>query len=136
MNNREKSWQQYEVARYLLKTTYPSVGDPKLLLTVLSNLHAAVEEGLSYLIGPHLTFREKLAYAQRKGFPADFLEQLHEVMEIHKKSPIEFTKHGTVVICSSSYDIKNLNAKVIEEFLSKTKSFLEQVDRFLIENNK
>lgn len=136
MNNREKSWQQYEVARYLLKTTYPSVEDPKLLLTILSNLHTAIEEGLSYLIGPHLTFREKLAYAQRKGFQANFVEQLHEVMELHKKSPIEFTKHGAIVICSSSYDLRHLNLTAIEEFLSKTKSLLEQIDDFLIENNK
>jgi hypothetical protein len=136
MNNREKAWQQYEVAKYLLKTTYPAVKDPKLLVTILTNIHNSLNEAMGHLIGPNLSYREKIAYMQRKGFQTTFIQKINEIMELHQTSPIEFSKQGKFVICSPDYKMRHLDIKNIEEFLEQNKIVLDQIDKFLIESNK
>ena len=128
--NREKAWQKYEVARYLLRNTYPSIKDPKLLITILSNIHDSLDQAMAYLIGPQLSFREKIAYLQRKGFKTNFIEELHEILESHKNSPIEFSRQDKYVICNDRYGLRFLTEAKMKEFLEQNKSMLEEIDQF------
>ena len=125
------AWKKYEVANYLLKTTYPAVKDPKLLLTVLSNIHSSLQEAMNYLLGPQLTFREKLADLQRKGIKINFIQELHEILESHQKSPLEFTRQNKFIICNDNYNLRYLTADKIKEFLTQNEIFLKKIDALL-----
>lgn len=134
--HREQAWQKYEMARYLLKTTYLAVQDPKLLVTILSNIHSCLDEAMSYLIGPKLTFQEKLAYLQRKGFQISFLQELNELIRSHHQSPVEFSRQEKYIICSDNYHLRYLTPGKVDKFLVLSEAFLKEVDLFLTENNK
>ncbi|HLC52471.1 MAG TPA: hypothetical protein VJI98_04470 [Candidatus Nanoarchaeia archaeon] len=126
--SKEKAWEQHDVANYLLNTTYPAIGDPKLLLTILHNIHASLNAAMDAIIGKNsLTFKQKTIKTQTKGFNTLFIQDINGLIELHQKSPIEFSKEGRYVICNEDYRLKFVTTQTIQELLTKTKLFLEKM---------
>src|SRR3989344_718802 len=136
MKDLSQAWQKYEVAHYLLKTTYPAVKDHKLLITILSNIQTSLNEAMGSLTSQQLTFREKLAYLQKRGFNINFIQELQEIIEAQQKSPLEFVKQDKYIICNDNYNLRYLTVDKIKEFLTLNEAFLKEAESILTENNK
>ncbi len=149
----QRAQEQYVIGNHLLDVTYPLVHDPKLFLGIVNNivnsLNACVSAILSYekyhnLIASYNlsaqnNLNEKLSLLQtrspsRNKIPQktlQLLRDLHAILELHKKSPIEFSRAGKMVICSKEFDLKTISLNQIEEYLYGTKELLEITNKIL-----
>ena len=125
---KEKAIEQHDVATYLLKTTYPAIKDPKLLITILHNIHSSINSAMDALIGKELpSFRQKIIYLQEKNYKTIFIQEVYELIELHKKSPMEFSRDGKYVICSENYHLKPISVDSIHDLLNQTKDLLDLI---------
>jgi hypothetical protein len=130
MNSLEKAWQQHDVANYLLKTTYPAIKDPKLLLTILHNIYSCVNSTMDSIIGKELpSFRQKMLHLQEKRHNTRFIEEIHELINLHKKSPIEFSREGKYVICGDNYNLRPITVNTVQEYLKEANFLLNRINR-------
>src|SRR3989344_4683167 len=117
----EKAQLQYDSAWHLLKVTYPSMKEHKVLIGIIGNisdsLQHAVEALLNYEFQLKLipkydldweskfnTFRLKSAV--RNHIPENYIlliKKLKNILSLHQKSPVEFKRGSKMVICDENY---------------------------------
>ena len=137
---------QYDAADHLLKVTFPLVKDPKLLIGVLSNIfismNAAMEAALQYehqlklIAKPTGSFRNKITTfryrtAKRNKIPDPYIQlmvKLYEILELHKKSPVEFQRGNRFVICDDSYRLTAISLKDIKQHLEEAGDFVNRIE--------
>jgi len=139
---RDASFQKIRLADHILTQTYPLVNDPKLLLIALENLFLA----LSYSMGAIVTYErlfkrippyqddfngkfETLHIHLKDKYSLDesyfrLLKEVRDILIEHKKSPMEFKRKDSFVICSETYRIKTLNMDKLKVYLKKSKDFI------------
>ena len=140
---REKAIQQYESARHLLQITFPLVKDPKLLLGVVHNVSASLEYSMNAILAYERilrlvpiygsTFQSKfnvfrLKSIRRNNIPQETIQlitELRKILDLHKKSPIEFQRGNRFVICNKDYQLKVISIKEIQKYLEQTKEMLQ-----------
>ena len=140
---REKAQQQYDSAFHLLKVTYPLARDEKLLLGVLFNLFSSLESSMTSILAYERQLHLVPAYLdnfqskfnlfrykslQRNKIPEEYallMTELQEMIELQKKCPVEFQRGNRLVMCTKDYEMKTLSLKEIQDYLGKTKDFLE-----------
>ena len=140
---REKAVQQYESARHLLQITFPLVKDPKLLMGVIHNISASLEYSMNAILayerilrlvpiyGPEFRSRFnlfRLKSVKRNNIPPEtinLINELRQVLDLHKKSPIGFQRGNKFVICNKDYELKVISIKEIQTYLDKTKEMLQ-----------
>jgi len=121
---RESALKNIKLADHLLTQTYDIVGDAKLLLVILDNVHKALDNTVGMVvhyerenkdIPPFQDNNEvkfnifKLKLAQKYNISNDFIRfvsDIKELLTLHKESPMEFSKKDVFVICSEKYDFK------------------------------
>jgi hypothetical protein len=138
---------------YLISTTYNLVKDPKVLLNVVRNLSDAVDFAISALlyrdrdlklisnfhdspISRMNLFIQK--FSKKYGFTIKdnkFITELHEIMDNHNNSPIEFSRNKEFIICDSSYKFKKINIDAAKDFLEKGKSLVFRIEKIIQTNN-
>jgi len=144
-----KAKRNLQIADHLLTQTYPLVKDPSLFLAVLENIYSSLTNSVDSLIfferenktiPPfHDSFESKLNLFKLKlmskhNISQDYLTLLLDVKELlnnHKKSPVEFSRNDTFVICSEKYDINKISVSQIKKFISKSKVFYELVNKIV-----
>ena len=148
---RKRAGENVRMADHLLHVTYASLGDPKLLLSVVHHLHNAWEEGIIALVEHERLFKriqpfqdtaenrlrifsEKLA--NRHGINISSLKELVEIEQLHKNSPIEFRKKDRFVICSDRYSIKTIHAKELKEHYRMTIEFLKKIQNITAKHER
>lgn len=138
----QKARLQYDAAFHLLNVTFPSINDSKILLGVVNNLFTAVENCLDSILAferqLHLipayndefeskfnTFKYRSVKHNRidNSF-VNLIFELREIVNLHKKSPVEFRKGGQYLMFNEGYEMKQLSSKDIRVYLDKTKEFL------------
>lgn len=151
---KEYATQKYEGARHLLNVTFPTVKDPKLLLGVIDNL----VESFNYSIDAILTYerllrvvpiytndqKSKFRLFQQKSVPRNKIplryislyQELKEVLDLHKKSPMAFQRGNKFVICNKDYMLKTLSLNDIRDYLQLTKEFLIVTENILSQYHK
>ena len=139
----EKAEKHYSSANHLLNTTLPAIKDPKLLLGVVENIFLCLESAIDALLfhdrelllisPPPKSFEGKLAVFQTRTAPrnkidssfVDLAVTMKELMELHKKTPIEFRRKDAFIITGKDYRLRPLTAPLLAQQLEKTKQFLE-----------
>ena len=139
---KERAQRYYDGAFHLLKVTFPLANDPKILIGVVHHLYLCMESCMEailehdqqlQLVPLNLpTFERKLAIfcsksARRYVIPDEMIASiasLHEIIELHKKSPMEFQRGNRFVISTSNYELKVISIQEI-------KSYLEQAEQLL-----
>jgi len=53
------------------------------------------------------------------------LEELEEILEKRKESPVEFKRKETLIICSENYKKIVIEEKLLRDYLQKTKMHIE-----------
>ncbi|MBW2979434.1 hypothetical protein DRZ77_02155 [Candidatus Woesearchaeota archaeon] len=145
----EKANKSLKIADHMLSVTYKLVNDPKLLLSIVEHIFAAVLNGMDAVLlferlykrippysktfdGRVNMFREKCI--GRVGLDNSFIALLFDLRSIikeHKESPIEFCRKDKLVICSNTYRMKVLSVNEIKKYLSKAKLFIDAINSFV-----
>ncbi|MFH1591389.1 MAG: hypothetical protein ABIC95_05685 [archaeon] len=124
-----------KIADHMLTQTYKLVRDPKILLAVAENLYKSVSASIDAILSWERLYKRIPPYPsnpeskiqlfaarsiRRYGFPdsyAKLAQRLHEVIERHRKAPVEFSRKKTFVICDDDYDIKALTEDELKVML-------------------
>lgn len=148
----DKALKNAKIADHMLTQTYPSVNDPKILVAVLENVFLSLTNAMAALlyyerlykrIPPfHNTFESKFnimkfKVAHRYSIDKDYMALISNVKSIivsHKKSPVEFSRKDTFVICSDRYDLKTISPNEMKGYISKTKDFVQKVEGIISKN--
>ncbi|MFH1053305.1 MAG: hypothetical protein V1740_02695 [Candidatus Woesearchaeota archaeon] len=141
-----------KIADHIANSTYSFVQDPKLLMRSIENIFLA----LTYSMGALLhyermfkrvpmfkdTFEDKIIILQQKVAPRYNIDReymllmrnLKEIILDHHNSPVEFVRGNELMICDDDYKIKKIDLDLIRGYISKSKSFLDDVDSIISKN--
>ena len=151
---RQKARSRLKVADHMITMTYPLVKDSRLLLSVLENLFLALTNSMASVlhyertfkrIPPfHDTFDSKFNMFRAKVVPKykidkKYVEMINEIKDLiimHKKSPVEFTRKDTFVIANGGYKLKTVTIEKIKEYIQQTKVFLKQMEDIVSKNEQ
>jgi hypothetical protein len=151
---KEKASQQYDGAFHLLNVTFPMVRDPKLLMGVVNNIFNSLEHGMDAILAYERQLRLvpvcsddytckfnmfRMKSVRRNSISPDIVNlmiDLKELIELQKKSPMEFQRGNRFVICSKDYRMKIISIKELKHFLGLNKEFLQQVEQILSKYNR
>lgn len=149
---RDSASKKLQIADYILTMVYPLVKDSKLLLSAVENLFLAYSYSVSSLLHYERLFK------RIPPFPDDFSSRLDmfrdkclekyninaENMEIimnlkemvvaHKKSPVEFSRKDSFVICDSDYRLRTISPDSIKDYVEKAKLFIRKVSSIVSED--
>jgi len=151
---REHARKRLQVADHMLTMTYPMVKDPKLLLAVMENIFLALTNSIGALlhyermykrvppfqdtfVSKFSVFKQKCAQSYR--IDTDYISMIQEIKEIilqHKKSPVEFTRNDSFIICSDNYQMKTISLEKIKNYILKSRLFIQQIDSILTKNQE
>ena len=151
---REHARKRIQVADHMLTMTYPMVKDPKLLLAVMENIFLALTNSMGALlhyerafkrvppfqdtfVSKFSVFRQKSA--QRYNIDPSHISMIQEIKEIilqHKKSPVEFTRQDSFVICSEDYKMKTVSLEKMKSYILNSKSFIQNIDSIITKNRE
>jgi len=142
-----------QIADHMLTMTYPMVKDPKLLLAVMENVFLALTNSIGALLHYERiykrvppfqdTFISKFSvfkkHAKRYNIDPEFTMMVQDIKEIilqHKKSPVEFTRNDSFVICSDDYNMKTISLDKMKNYILKSKSFIQNIDSIINKNKQ
>jgi hypothetical protein len=150
---REQARRKISLADHMLTMTYPLVRDTKLLMVVLENIFLSLSYAMGSVLHYERTYKRipqftdnfeskyhlfKESCVAKYHIHEDYLKLLKEIKEIiveHRKSPIEFTRKDSFVICSDSYKIKTVGVEQIKRYISKAKDFIT-LTNFIVGNHE
>lgn len=142
---RDSASKKLQVADYMLTMTYPLVRDPKLLLSVAENLFLAYSYSISSLLhyerlfkripSFHDDFNSKLNLfmdrcLEKYGIDSENMRiiiDLREMIVAHKKSPVEFSRKDSFVICDGDYRFRTISPNIIKGYVEKAKLFIRKM---------
>jgi hypothetical protein len=142
----ESAKRNLAAADHMLRVTYRFINDPRILISVSSKLMAAMTDTMSSILfyekyrnkippfhedfdSMFCIFRARLS--RRYSFSRDYAEvmqKIKELIEQHRKSPIEFSRDGKFVICSDTYRLNVVSDKTITVYLEKAKIFIKDAE--------
>lgn len=134
MSFKEDSLTYFRISEHMMGMTYNLNDDPKLLKSVVANLHKSLK-----FIMFHMTRKEEeyetsmmrlkpllMKYKLSLSY-LDFLKDVNYAMIRQKESEIEFSRRNKYVFASPDYKLYELKKKDVEEYLLKGKLFINQV---------
>jgi hypothetical protein len=150
---RENAVKEMKLADHIFTMTYPMVQDPKLLKLVVKNIYESMNNTISMLLNyeryykriPPFTENYEAMVELCKGVFAKhnisqgyigFLYEIKEMLDLQKKSDVEFVRKEKVVFASKDYDLNAISVKEIKEYIAKAKLFMQEVMRVVEENER
>jgi len=151
---RDIARKKLQVADHMLTMTYPLIKDPKLLLAVMENIFLALTNSIGALlyyeriykrvppfqdtfVSKFNVFNQKCA--KRYQINPEYLLMMRDIKDIilqHKKSPVEFTRNDSFIICSDNYQMKTISLEKIKNYILKSRLFIQQIDSILTKNQE
>ena len=146
---RVRALKKLQIADHMLTQTYPLVNDPKILVSVLENIFLALTNGMASLLHYELAQKNipdfqdtfdakynlfKFKIVDKHNISKEHVTFIAEVKDLivnHKKSPIEFSRKGTFVICSNTYSTHAINVNDLRKYIARSRAFLEEVNSVL-----
>lgn len=129
---------------HMIYVTYPLVRDKKLLLKILAETKIAIVKCINYILQYEYVFKrirlskdpkENLRIFKVRCAPnynitteeVKLISELFEIVDLHKKSPLEFKKEDKIVIFSENSVPKIIVIENIKEFIGLAKSILKKI---------
>ena len=149
---REHAKRKISIADHMLTQTYPLVQDPKLLLAVLENVFLAFTnavgstlyyERLFKRIPPFQdNFESKFNMFQRRiankhEIGEKYIETIKEIKNLiiqHKKSPVEFARKDTFIICNENYKMRTISIDDMKSYIKTAKEFINLTQNITMKN--
>ena len=141
----ESAEKKLNLADHILTVTYPLAKDQKLLITVAENIFLSFNYAITSLLYYELKYKRISSFddsfkakfsifkdecAERHGIENNHIKAIQDLREIllaHKKSPMEFSRKESFVICDESYESKILTPSFLKEHLKKAKLFIKRL---------
>ncbi|MEM4397587.1 MAG: hypothetical protein QW757_03120 [Candidatus Woesearchaeota archaeon] len=141
---KQEALKNIKIADHILNVTYPLVKDPKLLKVVLNKIYNALYNAIAMLLYYERyhkrisVFIENydsmiesskeifLKYKISKGY-IGFLHEIKELIDIQKKSEIEFVRKENYVFASKNYELNSLSINQIKDYMQKAKLFINEL---------
>jgi hypothetical protein len=144
---RAKAIRHADVADHLLQVTIPVIHDPKILLTVLDNLHESMLAAIDALLSYEVLFKrinvygeaeeERLRMFKHVALKHEFdpkygraIEQLRELVQEHKKSPMEFGRKGELAIMTEQ-GVTTLSSEELKKYVPLARTFITEIDKVI-----
>ena len=142
---RDSASKKIQIADYILTMTYPLVRDPKLLLSVVENLFLAYSYSISSLLHYERLFKHIPPFPDDFGSKLDrfmdrclgkygidsenmrLMRDLREIIVAHKKSPVEFPRKDSFVICDGNHRLRTISPSILKDYVGKAKLFIRKV---------
>jgi hypothetical protein len=138
--------QRIGVANHLLTRTYPMVNDSRILLAVAKELNSAAISCVDGLLAHEYATRRIPALvknidsrlelfeeaAVHYGFDAALakaVRNLHEVITLHERAPVEFSKPDRFVICDKEYKVTTVTVDMVKQAMAHCRSLASAVRR-------
>ncbi len=150
---RKEALIKIKAADHMLTQTYPALKDSKILMSVLSNLIAGVEQTVTAIlhydrafhkIPPfHDNFASKLHLFRNTSAGmhdianfVPFIAKMNDYLERHKSSQVEFSRKDSFVMADDSYNLRAVTAKDLKKFLDEAKSLYMKAAQITSENEE
>ncbi len=151
---RDIARKKIQIADHMLTMTYPMVKDPKLLLAVMENIFLALTNSIGSLlhyernykrvppfqdtfVSKFNVFKEKCVGMHRIDEEAVFMVgEIKDIIMQHKKSPVEFTRNDSFVICSEDYKMKTISLEKMRDYVSKSRVFIQNINNIINRNQQ
>ncbi|MEK6899821.1 MAG: hypothetical protein AABX05_01730 [Nanoarchaeota archaeon] len=137
MNSKlDKAFDHYHIAEHLFETTLPITKEPKLLLGIIISIGNCLGYAISSILAKEkISIPEGLLkkidslrpIAAKYNLSADdltFMVCIQEIIHLHGKSPMEFKRGSSQVICSEDYDLEVLSSEKVEKYLLHAKQII------------
>jgi hypothetical protein len=142
---RDAANKKLQLADHILTMTYPTVKDPRLLLSSIENLFLAFSYSMSSLLHYERLFKRippfsdnftskfemfKTQCSYRYKIDPEYSKIIQDIKEIiiaHKESPMEFSRDSNLIICSQDYRTKIISPDIIDNYVQKAKLFIKNV---------
>ena len=149
---RDSAGKKLQIADYILTMTYPLVKDQKLLLSVAENLFLAYSYSISSLLHYERLFKRippfQEDFSSKIGMFADrcvgkygidsenmsIIRDLKEIIVAHRKSPVEFSRKDSFVICDEDYRLRTISPSIIKGYVEKAKLFIRKISSIVSED--
>ena len=144
------SKKKLHIADHMLTQTYPHINDPRLLLIVAENIFLAATNSMGSLLHYERLFKSippfkdtfsskfstfKDYYIKKYNFDdLAFVKDLRDTLIQHRKSPVEFARKGSFIICTRDYGTKIISPDMMKTYLNKAKLFIQRVSNILSQN--
>ena len=148
----QKAQLKFDIAFHLLTVSFPVIKDPKLLMVIIDNIFSSLEYSMDTVLKYERELRLvpvygdsfkakfnlfRLKCVKRNNVPhsvVDTMMDLNKLIDLHRKSPMEFPRGGNYVICSEDYHLRTVSTKEIRIFLDEAKKFID-IAQDLIESH-
>ena len=148
----ENAKKEILMAEHMINVTYRLVNDQKMLISVASRLRDAFANTMAAVLMYDVYYRKipqfemkydtilsifKARSIRRYNFNPEYIvliQEMHDLMDFHRKSPIQFTRQDKLVICSDSYNTKTISAENIKNYINKAKLFIADTERMVGKN--
>ncbi len=139
-------------ADHMLNVTYKLVRDTKLLLAVMDNIFLALTNSMGAILYYDYLFKRVPSFQEtfdskfnlfraksmiKHNIPNIYTKLIQDVKNIilqHKKSPVEFIRKDQIVICSENYQMQVIDLNKIKDYIYKTKTFVQLMDKIVSKN--
>lgn len=149
---REKALENLRIADHMVSVTYPLLKDNKLLLAAMENLFLSLTHAMNAILYYDRLFKRVPPFSDTfevkfdlfrkscvprynigKSHPA-LIREVRDILVSHKKSPVEFSRKDTFVICSPDYRLRTISVKELKEYLTEAKVFIQSMVRIVQHN--
>ncbi len=139
----------FKNADHMVFVTYPLVNDPKLIMAIAEKLYNSIMSAITSVLTYDYNYKRveilpeqdrekvdlfKVDTIKRYNFSREILvviEELKDLLEFRKKSPVEFVRKENFVVCSSRYNTKTINLQKIKYYVHSIRLFMERMNRIL-----
>lgn len=150
----ERAKRDLKLADHMINVTYKMVGDPKMLLSVMTRLKSGLDGTMEAMllydrlykrIPPftenfemmHQIFRQRcLRRYNLDSSYVDLIAEVHHILKERKESPVEFSRKDKFVICTEDYRMKVLSIDNIKNYINKARMFQIEAERTVSRNGR
>ncbi len=152
--SRERAREKLRIADHILNSTFPLVKDPRLLVGVMDNIFLALTNAMSSVVYYERLFKRipnfkddfndkfdmfKERIVRRYNLNIEYVMLIQDIKNLileHKKSPVEFSRGDSFVICTNGYRCKSISIRDMKKFISKSKQFIQEVNNIVSKNER
>ncbi|HIH38249.1 hypothetical protein J4460_06985 [Candidatus Woesearchaeota archaeon] len=142
----QKANEYLSTAHYLLTVTYPIIDNPRFFLSVLDHLFLGLTNLMAAFLSSETmeadvhsfedTFESKFAlfkeiapkYLERSEEHIQLLQEIKDLIVAHRKSPVEFTRDNSFIICMEDYSTRKITEEEIKKYISRARLFFLDID--------
>jgi hypothetical protein len=144
-SNFEEAKRMIKTADHMIYVTYPILRENRLLIRILEQIDNAVFSIISVIMQHEYSYKRIKIYndsrinletfetkcAPRYGLSSEYIKgikELFELIEKHKKSPMEFVRQNKFIIMSDDLRTDNITLEKLKFFLAIAKDLLRKTE--------